>query len=151
MEGYKKKLKTRLLAYRLLIFALFAVMIFIGELSNRGRLLDSRGMTPLAQTVSRIVAFGGVILLGALIWHTKRLLNDGPSFVRQKALEEDERRRLIRDRSGAAAMDGFLAVAMATVFALSWVDMAAFNTALGLLAAALLLKGAAWLYYARRF
>ena len=151
MESYEKKLKGRLLAYRLLFAALLAAMVVVGELSHRGVLLDSRGMTALAQDVSRLLLFGGMIATGVLIHRTKGLLDDRLARARRRTMEEDERRRFIRDRSGAVALDAFLAIGVAAVFVLSYVNMTAFNTALGLLAAALLLRGAAYLYCARLF
>lgn len=146
MDKFKKKLKTRIWIYRMLIVLLLAVMVVIGELPN-GILLDSRTMDAAAQSVSRILFFGTLIALIACIARSKRLLSRGLDRRERQIIEEDERRSAIREKSSAIAMNILLALLMAAVFVLAFVDMTAFHTAYAvLLTAAALRYGLAWFY-----
>ena len=60
---YELQLKRRLVIYRILIAMLLISIFLIGALSDRGILLDSRYMSMSAQQVSRLIVFGGIIVL----------------------------------------------------------------------------------------
>ena len=146
----RKKLRRRLTLTRLGALALFLAMIVIGEMSDWGLLLDSRAMSAQAQRVSRLVVFGGMVLMLALGWHIRHLLAHRTDRNRQRVREEDERRRLIQEQSSHIALQVLLLLGVAAVLILSYVNMTAFTTACAILLTALLLKGAAWLWVRTR-
>jgi len=148
VEKFEKKLRMRIRICRALIVLLLAVMVIIGEAD--GALLDSRSMDRTAQQASSIIFFGALIGLAVCIARTKRLLRRSLDRRERQILEEDERRMAIRQGSGAAAMDVLTVLLLAAVFALAYVNMAAFYTAYGILLAALAVRGTAVLYYSRR-
>ena len=53
MEKTQKRLGREILIGYAVIAVLLALMIVVGELSNRGALLDSRGMTATAGNAAR--------------------------------------------------------------------------------------------------
>ena len=57
MEKTQKRLGREILIGYAVIAVLLALMIVVGELSNRGVLLDSRGMTDTAGNAARLLFF----------------------------------------------------------------------------------------------
>lgn len=74
MEKTQKRLGREILIGYAVIAALLVLMIVVGELSNRGVLLDSRGMTDTASNVARILFFGALIGAVCRICRLKRTL-----------------------------------------------------------------------------
>lgn len=147
MERFEKKLKGRIWICRLTIVLMLAAMVIIGEADG---LLDSRTMSRTAQGASRLIFFGTLIGLIVCIARTKRLLSRRIDRRERKIFEEDERRTAIRQQSSAWAMDVLLALLLAAVFVLAFVNMAAFYTAYGILLATAALRGAAAWYYSKK-
>ena len=146
MERFEKRLKMRLWACRILIVLMLIAMVVIGEMPG-GILLDSRTMDQTAQSVSRMLFFGTLVALVIYIGWMKRLLSRRLERRERQIIEEDERRMTIRQQSGALAMNMLLALLMAAVFVLAFVDMTAFYTAYAvLLTAAALRFGLAWYF-----
>lgn len=150
MEAYEKRLRKRLRVSGWLIALLLIAMVAVGELSGKV-LLDGRTMTESAQRCSSMLFFGALIWLIVRVVRTKRLLKMRLVRREQEIAEADERRRMIRDRSGSAAMDILLWLLAAAVFVLAYVDMAAFETARWILLGALALKGGCLYYYSQKY
>ncbi len=144
---YEVQLKRRLIIYRGLIALLLVSIILIGELSNRGILLDSRSMSVTAQQVSRIIVFGGIISLLIMHHRTMRLLRNKAERSEQRIRESDERLIFINDKSNTLTLELLLGVVIIALLILSYVDMTAFSTVYWIMIAGLLLKGIAYLYY----
>ena len=77
MRTYKKlsfsdKIKWRIRVLWMILFLMFAYIVVIGEM----KLGDSRVMTTLAEDVSRIIFFGGMIWVIYKIVQNKKLLNN---------------------------------------------------------------------------
>jgi len=147
VEKFEKKLKWRIWVCRAMIVLQLIVMVMIGETDG---LLDSRTMSRKEQDVSRLIFFGTLIWLIVCIARTKRLLSRRLDRRERQILEEDERRMAIRQKSGAWAMDVLMAMLLAAVFVLAYVDMAAFYAAYTILLTAAALRGAAAWYYSKR-
>ena len=145
MKHYEEKLKLRLMLYRLGVIVLLVLMILIGEMSHRGILLDSRTMTQSARNVSSLIIFGGILLFLVLHHRTSRLLRDRTEQNRQKIRENDERRKYIHDRSNTLTLEVLFVAGILAVLVLSYVNMAAFQTAYYLLLFGMLVKGITYL------
>ena len=91
MEKTQKRLGREILICYAVIAALPALMIVVGELSNRGVLLDSRGMTDTAGNVARILFFGALIGAICRIRRLKRTLADQILLREEQIRQEDER------------------------------------------------------------
>ena len=144
---YELQLKRRLVIYRILIVMLLISIIFIGELSARGILLDSRYMSLTAQQVSRFIVFGGIIILLILHHRTVRLLQNKVERNEKHIRESDERQIFINDKSNTLTLELLFGMGIIALLILSYVDMIAFSTAYGVMIAGLLLKGITYLYY----
>ena len=136
--------------YRLGVIVLLVLMILIGEMSHRGILLDSRTMTQSARNVSSLIIFGGILLFLVLHHRTSRLLRDRTEQNRQKIRENDERRKYIHDRSNTLTLEVLFVAGILAVLVLSYVNMAAFQTAYYLLLFGMLVKGITYLIYRSR-
>ena len=88
---YELQLKRRLVIYRILIAILLISIFLIGALSDRGILLDSRYMSMTAQQISRLIVFGGIIILLILHHRTARLLQNKVERNEKHIKENDER------------------------------------------------------------
>ena len=121
-------------------------MFVIGELGGG----DSRIMTPLAGRFSRIVFFGGLVYVVWRIRQNKKLLRSRQLLQQQMKAELDERNQYLHDKSGGIVADILLAILLFVTLTASMFDMAAFYTAFSVLAAAILLKAAAYWFTAVR-
>ena len=140
---YTRKIQWRIRALWALLAGMLVYMFVIGELGGG----DSRIMTPLAGRFSRIVFFGG------LVWRmrqNKKLLRSRQLLQQQMKTELDERNQYLHDKSGGIVADILLAILLFVTLTASMFDMAAFYTAFSVLAAAILLKAAAYWFYSRQ-
>lgn len=144
---YELQLKRRLVIYRILIAILLISIFLIGTLSDRGILLDSRYMSMTAQQVSRLIVFGGIIILLILHHRTARLLQNKVERNEKHIRENDERQIFINDKSNTLTLKLLFGVGIIALLIFSYVDMIAFSTAYGIMIAGLLLKGITYLYY----
>lgn len=88
-----------------------------------------------------------------VIWKMRRnskLRRDRMSLRKQMMQEQDERNRYLHDKSGGLVWDVLFVCLLFITLTASLVDMAAFNTALTILALCVLLKVAAYGYYKGR-
>lgn len=145
---YTRKIQWRIRALWLLLTGMLVYMVLIAELGGG----DSRMMTPLADKFSRIVFFGGLGYVIGRICKNKQLLRSRqllPASQQMKA-ELDERNQYLHDKSGGIVADILLAILLFVTLTASMFDMAAFYTAFSVLAAAILLKAAAYWFYSRQ-
>ena len=139
---YTRKIQWRIRALWLLLTGMLVYMVLIAELGGG----DSRMMTPLADKFSRIVFFGGLGYVIGRICKNKQLLRSRQLLQQQMKTELDERNQYLHDKSGGIVADILLVVTLTA----SMFDMAAFYTAFSVLAAAILLKAAAYWFYSRQ-
>lgn len=143
---YTKKIRWRIRALWALLAGMLVYMFVIGELGGG----DSRIMTPLAGRFSRIVFFGGLVYVVWRIRQNKKLLRSRQLLQQQMKAELDERNQYLHDKSGGIVADILLAILLFVTLTASMFDMAAFYTVFSVLAAAILLKGAAYWFYSRQ-
>lgn len=144
--SYTDKIRWRIRGLWCTLIAMLVYMVVIVELGGG----DSRIMTDLADSVSRLILFGGMIFVGWRISRNKRLLKSRLMRREQMTREQDERNQILHDKSGGTVMDLLLVCMLFATLTASLFDMAAFHTALSLLAAAIVLKLAAYAVYSRR-
>ena len=135
--------KVRLLW--LLIAALLVYMVVVGETGGG----DSRVMTPLADTFSRVTFFGGLV---AAIWrlvYNKRLLRDKLLMRQDAARRRDERQQYLHDKSGGLVVDVLLVCEMFIAMTASMYNMTAFHMASVILLLTAALKALTWCVYRR--
>lgn len=143
--NYEAKIKWRIRILYLLLIAMLAYMVAIAELGGG----DSRIMTQLANTFSRIVFFGGMIYVISRIVHNKKLLGNRLLRKEQLLRETDERNRYLHDKSGGIVLDILLACLLFITLTASLFDMTAFYVSFAILAIAVILKAGAYLCYSR--
>ena len=143
--SYSERLKRRNVWLWLLLGLMLVYMVLVGELG----LGDSRVMSPLAEAVSRIIFFGGMIWVGCKIARNKRILRDAQLLRASMEQELDERNRFLYEKSGGVVWDIVFAALLFVVLTTSLTNMPAFYTALSLLAVALAAKVGAYLWHAK--
>ncbi len=138
--SFPEKIRWRIRLLWGFLIAMLIYMVAIGELGGG----DSRIMTPLAESASRTIFFGGLIYVGYRIRYNKKLLRDRQKLQAQKMKEQDERNQYLHDKSGGLVMDVLLVLLLMAACTAALFDMSAFYMAYGILAAAVLLKGIAY-------
>ena len=116
--------RNRILAAVLVLMT--AYMSIVGELG----LGDSRMMSPLAEKVSRIIFFGGMVWVAVQIGLNRKLMKNS-ELRKEKMLEEnDERNRAIHEKSGGTVWDIVLICQLFITLTASLTDMAAFTASM---------------------
>ncbi len=136
---YRQRIVWRIRLQWTLIIALLVFMVVVGETGG-----DSRIMTPLADSLSRIMYFGALIYLGVRIHRNKQLLQNKLLLKEQALREHDEQTRALHLRSGGPVMNVMLFLLYTATMTASLYNMDMFHMALGLLIAAVALKIGAW-------
>lgn len=143
---YSERIRWRNRALLCLLLFMFIYMIIIGELG----LGDSRIMSPLAEDVSRIIFFGGMIWVVWKIIRNKKILGSAGLLKEQLKTEMDERKQYLHDKSGGLVWDIMFVVLLFVTLTTSLVNMPAFYTAYALLSCAVILKLCAYFWYKHR-
>lgn len=143
--SYSNQIKWRIRILYLLLAAMLVYMVAVGELGGG----DSRMMTHLADVFSRAVFFGGLIYVISRIVHNKKMLRNRLLLKEQMRTEADERNRYLHDKSGGLVLDALLFCLLFLTLTASMFNMTAFYMSFAILALAVILKAAAYLYYSR--
>lgn len=99
--AYVEKIKWRIRILWTVIIAMCVYMVIIGEVGGG----DSRVMTNLAKSVSRIIFFGGFVYVCYRIFQNKKLLKNRLLLKEQMLMEQDERNQYLHDKSGGIVLD----------------------------------------------
>ena len=144
-HSFPHKIKLRIRILWIIFVLMLAYMVIISELGGG----DSRIMTPLAETVSRIIFFGGLIFVCYRIYFNKKLL-ENRLLLKEKFLDEqDERNQYLHDKSGGVVVDVLMILLLFSTVTTALFDMVAFYVSLSVLITTVLLKGGSYLYYNR--
>ena len=139
---YTDKIKWRIRMLWIILVCMLVYMVVVGELGGG----DSRMMTQLAENISRIIFFGGIVYVIYRIFYNKKLLRNRELLQEQKVHETDERNQYLHDKSGGMVVDVLLLVLLAVTCTAAMFDMAAFHMALGMLIVTIILKmGVYWI------
>ncbi len=143
--NYSEKIRWRIRISQVILILMIVYMIVVAELGGG----DSRIVTNLANMVGDIIFFGGIIYVISRIIHNRKLLKNRLLLKEQHLTEQDERNQYLHDKSGGIVMDILMLILLFVTVTTSLFNMAAFYTALTILAAAVLLKAGAYLFYSR--
>ena len=143
--NYSEKIRWRIRISQVILILMIVYMIVVAELGGG----DSRIVTNLANMVGDIIFFGGIIYVISRIIHNRKLLKNRLLLKEQHLTEQDERNQYLHDKSGGIVMDILMLILLFVTVTTSLFNMAAFYTALTLLAAAVLLKAGSSLFYSR--
>lgn len=143
--NYSEKIRWRIRISQVILILMIVYMIVVAELGGG----DSRIVTNLANMVGDIIFFGGIIYVISRIIHNRKLLKNRLLLKEQHLTEQDERNQYLHDKSGGIVMDILMLILLFVTVTTSLFNMAAFYTALTLLAAAVLLKAGSYLFYSR--
>lgn len=130
---------------RLLYCVLFLMFVYMILVSGLG-LGDSRIMTPLAQSTSRVIFFGGVIWVIVTIIRNKRTLKNLIRLKEQLQNEKDEMNQSIHEKSGGTVWNVILIAQLIITDVTALSNMPAFYASFITLWVILLIKGCAILY-----
>lgn len=143
--NYSEKIRWRIRISWVILILMIVYMIVVAELGGG----DSRIVTDLADMVRDIIFFGGIIYVISRIIHNRKLLKNRLLLKEQHLTEQDERNQYLHDKSGGTVMDILMLILLFVTVTTSLFNMAAFYTALTILAAAVLLKAGTYLFYSR--
>ncbi len=142
---FAKRIRWRIRVLWALIVLMLVYMVVVGETGGG----DSRMQTDLAENMSRILFFGGLIWAGWRIRQNRRILSDIRLLKAQAVAERDEFTRHLHLQSGGWVMDAMLLILYVVTMTASMYSMPLFHLSLGLLLTAIALKAGAW-WMARR-
>ena len=142
-HSFSRTIKLRIRILWVIVILMLAYMVIISELGGG----DSRIMTPLAESVSRIIFFGGLIFVCYRIYFNKKLL-ENRLLLKEKFLEEqDERNQYLHDKSGGFVVDVLMILLLFSTVTTALFHMVAFYVSLSVLSATILLKCITYFYY----
>ena len=146
-KSFKDKIKLRILALRLTIFFMILYMFTIGELGFG----DSRKMTDFADTISKIILFGGMIYVFFRISYNKKLLKDKLLRLDEEIKETDERKKFLHDKSGGVVLDILLLILLFITCTTAFINMIAFYISFTILMIAIILKATSYYVYMKLY
>lgn len=141
--SFSEKIKWRNRALGVLLVLMLLYMVLVGELG----LGDSRMMSTLADDVSRLIFFGGMIWIVYKIILNRKLLKNRQMLKDKLKNEQDERRHYLHDKSGGMVWDILFVCLLFITLTTSLINMPAFYTALVILLLSIVLKVATYLMY----
>jgi len=146
--SYSEKIKNRNKLLWSVFVLMLCYMVVVSELGGG----DSRMMTQLAETVSRIIFFGGMIWVLVRITKNKNLLKkENKERLQEHFLEEeDERNRYLYEKSGGIVWDVIFIAELFVTLTASLFDMPAFYASLAVLAVSIAAKITAYQIYSRK-
>lgn len=145
MKGYADRLKRRVWVLWAAFAVMLVYMVVVGELG----LGDSRYQTHLAEAVSRIIFFGGMIWILYKIRYNHKLLKNSLALKQEAVREMDERRQWLYDKSGGIVFDILLYILLIFTCTAALSNMDAFGLSAAILGLAILVKGCVYIYYDR--
>ena len=141
--NYTDKIKWRIRILWITLVAMLIYIFIVGETDGG----DSRIMTDLANIVSRIMIFGGIIYIVVRIIHNKKILNNRLLLKEQLLREHDERNQYLHDKSGGDVLDILLIVLLFITATTALYNMIAFYVSFSILVVTIFLKAGAYLFY----
>ncbi len=152
MKNYKNKTYTERVKLRIrllwIIFILMLVyMVVIGEMGKG----DSRLMTDLAETTSRLLFFGGLGFVIIKIVQNKKLLKNKLLLNEILKEETDERMQFLHDKSGGIVVDILILVLLFITCTAALCNIVAFHISFGILIVTIALKVGSYVIYNKNY
>lgn len=142
-----KQVKKRIALYWILLVLIFLYIFVAGEMG----LGDSRKMSELADVVSRVIIFGGIIFLIAQIVHNRKLLKDASRMQLEFQSKQSEREKLLYEKSGGIVFNILFYLLLFVTCTAALANEAAFRVSFLILTITIVLKIAAYAIYSRKF
>lgn len=139
--SYTKMIRWRIRLLWLALAGMLVFMVLIGETGARSSLL----MSDFTAKTSNALYWGGMIYIIYRIVVNKKLLHDRNRLKEQQHRERDEFHQHLHRMSGGWVMDLYLTLCWITAIVTSCYSNEAFYAAFGLLTAAVLIKGFAYI------
>ena len=144
--NYTEKIRWRIRFLWLLIITMIIYMFLVGETGGG----DSRIMTDLANSTSRIIFFGGFLYVVYRIVSLKKLLKNRLLLKEQMRLEQDERNQYLHDKSGGVVIDILLVFLLFVTTTCALYNMEAFYASGIILVVTIVLKATSYILYSRK-
>ena len=145
-SNYTDKIKWRIRISWMILVAMLIYMFIVAETGGG----DSRIMTDLANTVSGIIFFGGMIYVIVRIVHNKKLLKNRLLMKEQMKLEQDERNQYLHDKSGGTVLDILLVFLLFVTVTTALYNMTAFHISISIIDFTIFLKMGTYVFYSCR-
>ena len=144
--NYTEKIRWRIRFLWLLIITMIIYMFLVGETGGG----DSRIMTDLANSTSRIIFFGGFLYVVYRFVSLKKLLKNRLLLKEQMRLEQDERNQYLHDKSGGVVIDILLVFLLFVTTTCALYNMEAFYASGIILVVTIVLKATSYILYSRK-
>ena len=142
-----KQVKKRIALYWISLFLMFLYIFVVGEMG----LGDSRKMSELADVVSRIIIFGGIIFIIAQIVHNKKLLKDAGRMQMEFQTKQSEREKLLYEKSGGIVFEILFYLLLFVTCTAALANEAAFRVSFLILAVSVVIKVTVYAAYSRKY
>lgn len=142
-----KQVKKRIALYWISLFLMFLYIFVVGEMG----LGDSRKMSELADVVSKVIIFGGIIFIIAQIVHNKKLLKDAGRMQMEFQMRQSEREKLLYEKTGGIVFEILFYLLLFVTCTAALANEAAFRVSFLILAISIVLKVAVYAAYSRKY
>lgn len=146
-KDYTSTVKKRIALFWTLLILMIIYNIVVGIMG----LGDSRRMSFLAENVSRIIYFGGLIYVIIKIVHWNKILKDKGKLTAQFWSELDERKELIYDKSGGLIFDILLFILLVITCTAAVFEETAFCVSFFILLTAIALKMTGFIVCSKKY
>ena len=119
---FDQQIQWRIRGQWVVLLLMLVYMIVVGETGGG----DSRVMSPLADSFSRVTFFGGMIYIIARMIQNKKMLKNRQLLKEKYLSEKEERRCYLHDKSGGLVWDIMLVILLIAALTASLYNMAAF-------------------------
>lgn len=126
---------------------MFAYIFAVGEMG----LGDSRKMSDLADIVSKIIIFGGVLFVIMKLIYYRKLLKNSSEMPLEHASKPSDREKLLYEKSGGIVFEILFYFLLVVTGTAALANEAAFRVSFLVLIVSIVLKVAAYAVYSRKY
>ncbi|GFH95524.1 hypothetical protein IMSAGC003_02074 [Lachnospiraceae bacterium] len=145
--NYASKIKKRIALYVVLLLLIFAYIFAVGEMG----LGDSRKMSDLADIVSKLIIFGGVLLVIMKLIYYRKLLKNLSKMSLELQSEPSDREKLLYEKSGGIVFEILLYFLLVVTGTAALANEVAFRVSFLVLTVSIVLKVTAYAVYSRKY
>lgn len=140
---FSEKIIRRNRVLYLVLLLMLVYMVVVGELG----LGDSRHMSRMAEDISRLIFFGGMIFVIRKIIRNKKILKNKELLKEKMRQESDEWNQTLYEKSGGIVWDTVLISQLFITLTASLMDMSAFYASFSTLMILLVIKAISFFYF----
>ena len=145
--NYAGKIKKRIALYVVLLLLIFAYIFAVGEMG----LGDSRKMSDLADIVSKLIIFGGVLLVIMKLIYYRKLLKNLSKMSLELQSEPSDREKLLYEKSGGIVFEILLYFLLVVTGTAALINEAAFRVSFLVLIVSIVLKVVTYMIYSSKY